>query len=529
LNGNDSRGEMFAQERDYIKEIETQSGRYEVGEVSFNTELQDFSPSFYGDKIVFSSNRKKSTGKFTHTWNDQPFLDLYIVEDPKSTTPKVSKLAKKLNTPYHESSSVFTADGNEVYFTRNNYTSKKLGRSEDGTAKLKLYHSVKDGDGWSKPEELPFNNDQYSTAHPALSPDERILYFASDMPGTKGLSDIWMVTINGNNSYSSPVNLGDKINTEGRETFPFVTAENKLFFASDGHLGLGGLDVFISQLADGGGQEGDAFNVGKPVNSTADDFGLILSEELGTGYFASNRSTGDGNDDIYSFVRKEKLIIKCIQTITGITRDLKSKEILSSARVVLRDSNNEVVGSTTSDSQGRYSFADVDCGKGYAVRGDKDNYESAEELFTSGTESNGSTNQDLYLKPVPKVVVGEDLGKTLELNPIYFDFDKSNIRPDAAYELEKVIAVMKQYPALKIDVRSHTDSRAPDDYNISLSQRRNVSTIAYIVNQGGINRSRLTGRGYGETQLVNNCSNGVSCSEEDHQLNRRSEFIIVGK
>lgn len=527
LRGDDSRGEMFVKERDYIKEIEANSGRYDVSKVSFNTGMQDFSPSFYGDNVVFSSNRKSSTGSFTHTWNDQAFLDLYVVENPKDGSSKVSKFNKKVNTPYHESSSVFTNDGNEIYFTRNNYT-KKLGRSEDGTAKLKLYHSVKEGDKWSDPEELPFNSDQYSTAHPALSPDGSILYFASDMPGTKGLSDIWMVGVN-NGDYGLPVNLGDKINTEGRESFPFVTSDNKLFFATDGHVGLGGLDVFITQLSESGGEEGDAFNVGKPVNSTADDFGLILSEELGTGYFASNRKSGQGNDDIYSFVRKEKLMIKCIQGITGIVRDSKSKEILPSATVELRNAQNEVVSSSVSDAQGRYSFADADCGKGYVVRGQKENYESAEELFTTSTDSNGSTNQDLYLKPDAKVVVGEDLAKTLELNPIYFDFDKSNIRPDAALELEKVIAVMKQYPALNIDVRSHTDSRAPDGYNMSLSERRNVSTIAYIVNQGGINRSRLTGRGYGETQLVNNCSNGVDCSTEAHQLNRRSEFIIVSK
>lgn len=527
LSGSDSRGEMFVRERDYIKEIEKQSGRYEVGEVNFNSNLQDFGPSFYGDNVVFSSNRVNSTGDYTHDWNDQPFLDLYVVEDPKNANPTISKLNKKINTPYHESSSVFTNDGEEIYFTRNNYTSKKLRRSNDGTTKLKLYHSVKDGDSWTTPVELPFNSDQYSTAHPALSPDGNTLYFASDMPGTKGLSDIWKVSINGDGTYSNPVNLGDNINTEGRETFPFVTSENKMFFATDGHAGLGGLDVFVTLLTDKG--TGEAFNAGKPVNSTADDFGLILSEKLGTGYFASNRVSGDGNDDIYSFVRNQELIYQCIQSITGVTRDVNTNEILPGATVELRDGQNSIVNTSTSDSQGAYSFADVSCGTRYVVRAQKENYESAEEVITTGTDIEGITKQDLALKPVAKVEVGTDLGIALELNPIYFDFDKSNIRPDAAYELEKVIAAMKQYPNLKIDVRSHTDSRAPDAYNMSLSQRRNVSTIAYIVNQGGISESRLTGRGYGETQLVNNCSNGAKCSEEDHQLNRRSEFIIVSK
>ena len=528
LRGEDSRAKMFKNERDYIKEIEAQSGRYSVESVNFNTELQDFGPSFYGDRVVFSSNRENSTGDYLHDWNDQPFLDLYIASDPKGASLEVRKFDSKMNTPYHESTSVFTENGDEIYFTRNNYTSKKLRRSDDGTAKLKLYHSVKRSGKWSVPKELSFSSDQYSIAHPALSPDGQTLYFASDMPGTKGLSDIWKVAILGDGSYGEVVNLGDKINTEARETFPFVTSDNKLFFATDGHVGLGGLDIFIAKL-DENGVKTAAYNVGKPVNSTSDDFGLILSEQLGTGYFASNRGTGIGNDDIYSFKRLEKLITNCIQNITGVTRDVKTDKILPEATVELRNVKNEVVSSYTSDDAGRFSFPDVECGKTYVIRAQKENYEPAEVILTTSTDVGGAIARDLYLKPDAQLIVGQDLGKILDLNPIYFDFDKSNIRPDAALELQKVIAVMTQYPTLKIDVRSHTDSRAADGYNMTLSQRRNVSTIAYIVNQGGINESRLTGRGYGETQLINACANTIECSEEAHQLNRRSEFIIVSK
>lgn len=527
LSGADSRAAMFTRERDYLKEITTQSGRYSVEAVNVNTGLQDFGPSFYGDRLVISSNRENSTGDYIHDWNDQPFLDLYIVDNPKSPSPTIEKLDRNINTPYHESTSVFTEGGDEIYFTRNNYSSKeKLKRSEEGITKLKLYHSVKRGGKWSIPEELPFNSDEYNTAHPALSPDGTMLYFASDMPGTKGLSDIWMSTINGDGSYGTPVNLGDKINTEGRETFPFVSGDNKMFFASDGHIGLGGLDVFVTQLENG--SIGDSYNVGKPVNSSADDFGLILNENLGTGYFASSRSTGLGNDDIYSFVREQKLITDCVQNIAGITRDVKTDEILPNATVQLRDDNNQIITQMQSNVLGKFSFPDVDCNTTYVVRAEKENYESSEVILTTSNDVGGTINRDLYLKPPVSLNVGDDLAKTLELNPIYFDFDKHNIRPDAAAELAKVIAVMEQYPTLKIDVRSHTDSRAPDAYNVALSQRRNVSTIRYIVN-AGISASRLTGRGYGETQLVNACANGIQCTEEEHQLNRRSEFIIVSK
>lgn len=533
IYGNDSRGERFNKERDYLKEIETQSGRYAVEKVNFNSELQDFGPSYYGESIVFSSNRKTTTGDYIHDWNDQPFLDLFIVENPSSTSPVVEKFASKINTPYHESTSVFTENGDVVYFTRNNYSTrnkgKKLKKDEGGTTKLKLYTSSKtENNEWSTPEELPFNSDEYSTAHPALSPDEKTLFFASDRPGTRGLSDIWKVSITLDGGFGEPINLGDKINTEGRETFPFLTSDNKLFYATDGHVGLGGLDVFITQL-EGANGVGDSYNVGKPVNSSADDFGLIVNNSKGTGYFSSNRATGIGNDDIYTFTVKQELITNCAQNITGVTRDVKTDQIIQEATVELRNIANEVIATQSSDVAGRFSFPDIDCNASYIIRASKDAFEPAEATMTTGSEVGALLNRDLYLKPPLRLELGDDLAKTLELNPIYFDLNKHTIRPDAALELEKVVAIMKQYPKLKIDVRSHTDSRAPDAYNMALSQRRNLSTVRYIVSQGAIDATRLTGRGYGESQLVNACGNGIKCSEQEHQLNRRSEFIILAK
>lgn len=527
-SANDTRVQMFTKETDYLNEIKRQSGRYVVKSVNINSKLQDFSPSFYGERLVFSSNRKSTTGDLIHDWNDQPFLDLFIVDNPESENPKISKLDGAVNTPYHESSTVFNSLGDVLYFTRNNFTQNKLRRDDNGVNKLKLYRSYKEGSKWSSAEELPFNSDDYSVAHPALTPDGKTLYFASDMPGTKGLSDLWRVAINADGSFGVPENVGEKINTEGRETFPFISSDGRLFFATDGHVGLGGLDVFVAQIKDNG-DIGEIYNVGKPLNSSYDDFGLILNENDGIGYFSSNRATGLGNDDIYKVTRIKPLLSNCGQIISGVTKDVKTDKILPLARVQLKDKQNNIISQTTSDVLGNFSFTDLNCNETYVVRAEKETYEPAEAIMRTPTDSNTDMSRNLYLNPPIAVGVGDDLNDLLGLRPIYFDLDKSFIRRDAEQELIKVIAFMEQFPNSEIDVRSHTDSRAKDVYNMDLSERRNKSTIDYIVNTGGINRSRLKGRGYGETQLTNRCSNGVACSEGEHQLNRRSEFIILKK
>lgn len=533
LSGKDVRGKMFTAERDYLKEIQEQSGRFDVSKVNFNSELQDFGPSFYGDRLVFSSNRKSRTGDYIHDWNDQPFLDLFIVENPQGATPTIKKFTDVVNTPYHESTTAFTKNKDVFYFTRNNYSKeykgKNLKQDQAGVTKLKIYRSVLlDNGDWSLPEELPFNSDEFSTAHPALSPDEKTLYFASDRPGTLGLSDLWKVSIHTDGSFGDPVNLGERINTEARETFPFLSDSNELFFATDGHVGLGGLDVFVNQLNNEGELQ-ESHNVGMPINSNADDFGFIINSKDGTGYFSSNRSTGLGNDDIYAIKRTKELMTACEQSIAGQTKDVKTDEILPGVTVELRNIQNEIVNTAISDQTGRFNFENISCEASYILRGSKDTYDPFEATINTGSDKDGVVSRDLYLKAPLQVNVGDDLAITLSLNPIYFDYDKDYIRSDAAIELQKVIALMREYPNLKIDVRSHTDSRGRDSYNLNLSQRRNIATKEYIINQGGISRNRITGKGYGETQLVNGCRNGVKCSDEEHQLNRRSEFIVIEK
>lgn len=529
MSGSDSRAELYINEKNYLDLIELQSGRFELQPTTVNSSYSDFAPSFYGGQLVFASNRPSGgrASRLIHDWNDQPFLDLYMVQ-PSEDDSEPKRISKRLNSKYHESTAIFTKDGQRVYFTRNNYTQSNYKSDSQGTNRLKLYYSDIQNGKWSEPKEVPFNSDEYSVAHPALSADEKTLIFASDMPGTVGLSDLYKVDINGDGSFGEPESLGLKLNTEGRETFPFIDGDGNLYFASDGHLGLGGLDIFIAEVKSDG-SFGEPFNLGEPVNSSLDDFTFIVNSNNDLGYFASNRDGGMGSDDIYSFKRVNKPLMNCFQLLSGEVWDSESNERLAEAKLLLLDENNNVIAETVSAVDGSFDFDVVDCQKAYAIRASKVNYDPSQESFVTGSDFNIPVKQGIYLKPKLKLEVGQDLAKILELNPIYFDYDKSNIRPDAAAELEKVIAVMKQYPTLKIDVRSHTDSRAPDAYNLKLSQRRNVSTLKYLMEQGGIDPSRITGRGYGETQLLNACANGIECPDELHQLNRRSEFIIVEK
>jgi len=524
--GEDYRAKLYVNERNYLNEIEQQSGRFELINIGFNSELSDFAPSMYQGNLVIASNRNKGrTSSRVHDWNEQPFLDLYVVhtgsEDGKS---EADKMSKAINTKYHESTAIFSKDGMTIYFTRNNYYDGDYKSDSKGINRLKLFRGKRNEDGWEVTE-LPFNSDEYSVAHPALSIDGKTLFFASDMPGGKGMSDLYKVTISGD-SFGTPESLGDGINTEGRETFPFISSDGKMYFASDGHVGLGGLDVFVVDMNEDG--FGNVFNLGRPVNSPMDDFTFIINGITGIGYFASNREGGVGDDDIYSFNRKKPLITQCKQMVSGVVIDKNTKKPIPSAKVVLMDPANQVIDQLIAGVDGSFSFP-VDCSKAYCVRGSKLNYGFDEECFTTTAELDLELDLSIELESLDDPKIGDDLNFLLNLLPIYFDLDKDFIRADAQVELQKVIAFMKAYPTVKIDVRSHTDSRNTDAYNMDLSTRRNVNTIAYLVDYGGISRSRLTGRGYGETTLTNRCSDGVSCDEGLHQLNRRSEFIIVKK
>lgn len=494
-------------------------GTYNLEKLRVNAlGYSDFAPAYYGEKLLFASTR--DSGSFTkkvHKWNNQPFLELYTTSRDGSEVPV--KLKGAVNSPYHESTAALSPDGNTLYFTRNNYTDNDYASDPNGTNKLKIYKSVKNEDGeWEEAMELPFNSNDYSVSHPSISQDGKILYFASDMPGTLGASDLWKVTINENGAYGEIENLGSKINTPGRETFPYISTDGDLYFSSDGRPGLGGLDVFVLDQDDA-----TVYNVGEPVNSPQDDFSFIIDDSDNTGYFASNRGNDPLDDDIYSFIKEA-----CESTVLIKVVDANTNEPLSGARISIRNEDNEVVATgETSGVDATYLFENPDCEENYFIRAELEEYATAEKSVSVPKESTDLEVTIMLEKAGFELEPGSDIAQSLNLNPIYFDFDKSNIRPDAAVELAKIIAVMKEYDDIRLDVRSHTDSRGNDTYNEALSERRNKSTINYIANEGGISRDRLSGRGYGESQLLNECSNGVECTAEQHQLNRRSEFIIM--
>ena len=514
---NDTRAKLFQENKDYLTDIDAVSGKYTMDKTDINSEFYDYGPTFFGKQIVFTSSRSEGNQySKIHEWTKQNFTDLFVASiDNNGKLGSVENFSKTVNTKYNESSPVFTKDGKTMYFTRNNYNDGKKRKSDDKVIMEKIYKAELVNGEWTNIKEVPFSNDNYKTAHPALSPDEKTMYFASDMPGSFGNSDLYKVSIDSNGKFGTPENLGPTINTEGRETFPFVDADNNLFFASDGHPGLGGLDIFEAKSANNSFEK--PVNVGKPLNSQMDDFGYVTNKD-GLGFFSSNRDGGSGYDDIYTFT-------VCTHTLSGLITDVDTKEILPNAKVILFDDKMNKISETTSSDKGAYSFK-IECNKKYYVRAAKEEYETTEKSFGPVTKT-GESKLNIELKRnIFPVEVGTDLAKILDVSIIYFDLDKWNIRPDAAEDLEKIIAVMNQYPNMTIDIRSHTDSRQTHKYNELLSDRRAKSTLEFMV-KNGINRNRLTAKGYGETQLVNNCSDDIPCSEAEHQKNRRSEFIVL--
>ena len=530
-SGNDLRAKLAASQKDYLAQIKKNSGRYTIENAGINSKYSDYGSAFYNNKVVFASARDTGgLGHRKHAWTGESFTNLYsadMVSEGALSTP--TRFGNNLNSRFHESTPAFTKDGKTIYFTRNNFLDGKKGKDAKKSTLLKIYKATLDGDRWSNITELPFDSDQYDVAHPALSPDEKTLYFASNMPGTLGQSDLYKVAINADGSYGTPMNLGNVINTEGRETFPMVTSEGELYFASDGHPGLGGLDIFVSK-AEKDGSYKEVLNVGEPLNSSHDDFGFLINEKTRLGYFTSNRDGGQGGDDIYKFKETKKIEYTCEQLLAGVVTDKETGLPLANVKVTLSDANYKMIKEVSTDNEGKFYIGSVDCQSKYYIKTEKADYNTVETPTITANES-GKTFVPIELeKPVKVVKVNDDLFKAFGIKIIYFDLDKSFIRADAAVELAKILDVLEQNPTMEIDVRSHTDCRQTAKYNMSLSDRRAKSTIAWLVDKG-INKARLTGRGYGESQLVNDCAceptNQSNCTEEQHQANRRSEFIIT--
>ena len=496
-----------------------------IANLAVNTKYSDFSPMYYNeDQMVFSSAMDSSFfNTRRYKWNNQPFLDLYVAKLNKESqeVKDAVKFSKKINTKYHEASVTFSPDNQTMYFTRNNY-GKKLKRNKNGINNLKIYMSKKIDGEWTEATELPFNSDDFSTGHPALSPDGKQLYFVSDMPGSIGMTDIFVVDVLSDGQFSEPRNLGPEINTERKEMFPFIN-EKKLYFSSDGHVGLGGLDIYEVAFNDEVGFL-EVRNAGKPINSKKDDFSYIVDEETQKGFFASNRRGGKGDDDIYSF--QSMLPEETNENaIAGVVTDLVTGDVMPEALIVLLDENNIKLKEVVTGEDGSFVFEDLESNTKYSIKTIKDDYFEDKQAVV--TKENELVQTEVALKKLKELIAIENGIKKLKIDMIFFDFDRFYIRKDAANELDKLVEVMNEYETMVIKIESHTDSRGKRAYNKYLSDKRAKSTRDYLISRG-ISPGRIESAiGYGEERLLNECDGTVRCTSAKHQLNRRSEFIIV--
>lgn len=629
----DLRGRRFTVSYMDMSRFYQDSSSYKITSLPINSRQADFSPMFYKGGLVFVSARDESGPvKRVFNWNQTPFLDLYYHPDtmqlrapgadisrqpgtavlgggnearttaPEATTAEMQTLTKAeifsrtLNTKYHEGPMTFSHDQNTIVFTRNNSSKGKSGKSQDGVRKLKLYTSVNRNGKWVDIQEVPFNSSEYSVGHPAFAPDDSKLYFVSDMPGGYGGTDIYVVEYN-NGQWGTPVNMGKDINTEGNEMFPFVDPKGNLYFSSDGHEGLGGLDVFYAELKDGVAYRG-VQNAGAPINSDKDDFGFITDAGRTSGYFSSNRKKGVSDDDLYSFRRtckqlnifvydkktgspiemadvrilrnganqelkvtgaegrtdlcldanteyefraiKEGYALNSVRfsTLTqspkpvlsvsiyltkaentlvkGVVKTEVNQKPAQGVKVTLRNEKDKSEQSVVTGPDGRYEF-DTKPNAPYTITAQKDRYATKKAQYAKPKKGGKVMTDSLGLYGV---------GDVFQLKNIYYDLDKFFIRADAARELDHVLAILKEYPKMKIELRSHTDARATDAYNMRLSENRARAAMDYLVTRG-IQPARLAAKGYGESEIVNGCVDGVSCSEPEHQKNRRTEFKIL--
>lgn len=499
---------------------------YTIKNLAVNTKYQDYGASYSGgNTIIFASSRKgKSIRNKVWLGNNQPFLQLYkgvFNEDGEIT--EVELFSKKVNSKFHDADVAFTKDFKTIYFTRNNYLNKKFKKDTLNWNLNQLYKAtLNEKEDWEV-QQMPFNNDNYQTGHPVLNKAEDKLYFISDMLGGYGKTDIYVVDILNDSTYSKPRNLGPNVNTQGKEMFPFVDNKDLLYFSSNGYVdGMGGLDIYVTRLKDGTPVK-KSENIGRPINSDKDDFAFVRKPETNLGYFSSNRKGGKGDDDIYSFVELNPLNFDCFQYAQGVVRDRKTGALIPGALVELFDQAGTLLESVIADEYAVFNFK-VTCETPYKVVGSKQDYSIDSKEFITSNVHDLELALGLQIETTDFVTIPGLL--MVNINPIYFDLDKSFIREDAAIEIEKVVRIMKKYPEIKIELGSHTDSRAPDTYNLKLSNRRAKSSIDWIIKRG-IDPSRITGKGFGETQLVNKCSNDAPCTEAEHQLNRRTEFVIV--
>lgn len=493
------------------------AANYKIKSIDANTKYSDFGATFMGNKLVFSSTRPKP-GIVKRVWkgNNQPFLDLYVGDLTKNgQIENVRPFSEKVNTKYHDAFVSFTEDLKYVYFTSNDKVNRRI-----KSKSVKLFKAKNGQNGeWTNFENLPFNSDGYDAGHPFITKDNSRIYFVSNMEGTLGDKDIFYVDIK-NGFYGAPVNLGPTINSPKKEYTPFIDGD-LIYFASDREGGLGGFDIYVTKLD---GSLPEPINLGAPINSKADDFSFIIDSEKLQGYFSSNREGGHGDDDIYTFVQTTTMKI-CDQAVSGVIKDKTTGLPLKNALVTLKDANGNKMRTKSTFADGAFYFS-LDCAIKYTIEVTKNGFYDYNSVLET-THKNGFEH-DIELFIEEKEFTSRNGVQMLNVENIEFELNKADIKEASKKALGKVIRLMKKYPKMEVAFGAHTDSRGPDGLNLSLSQRRAVETITFLINHG-IPSNRITGKGYGETRLLNKCANGVKCTDLQHKENKRTEFIVVKK
>ena len=506
LAPNDQRAKAFVSKPNYLPELKGQSKLYNIAKSDVSSDKTDFGAVLTNDNNVYFASAR-NTSKRNSNFNEEPYLDIYKATYNANGTISDAVAVDNLNTKWHDGPASITSDGNMMYygsesFNEKEYVKDKAKKSKFG--KIYLYKATKEGDKWSNSKPLPFNNKEYDVRNPSISKDGKTLYFSSNMPGGFGGEDIWKVSVNAD-EYGTPENLGAKVNTEANESFPFITDDNILFFSSNGKQGFGGYDIFKIDVNKGT----EAMNVGEPVNTSKDDFAFTYNATKKVGFFSSNR---DGVDNIY------KADPVCnVQALVRV-KDAKTGKVIEGATVMLVDEKQKTVSNQTTASNGE-TLTGVACYTGYSAQVSKQGYESG--VFEVAKAENEQVVVEALLTPIMPIITE----KEVILEPIYFEFNKSNITAEGAAELDKLVAVMSEYPNMVIFAKSHTDSRGSDKYNMNLSDRRAKATVQYLISKG-IAKERISGQGFGESEPKVACK---PCNEEQYAQNRRSEFLIVKK
>lgn len=507
----DSRSRAFLQNPNYLADLTNEDNQeYTATNLrELNSKFSDFGGRMHNGEFYFTSARNTNRGNYI--LNDEPFLDIYKASVVGGVIKNAVLLDGDVNTKFHESTVAFSPDGKRMYFDRNDYHLGKYKKDSEGVNQLNIYYATNVDGRWTDIQSVSFNDHEYSNAHPALSPDGKMLYFTSNREGGKGETDIYRVSVNADGSFGTPENVSE-INTEGREGFPFVAADGTLYFSSDGHMGMGGLDVYAAKPQGNG--FGKPVNMGLGINSSDDDFAFYFDPENNEGFVSSNRRGGRGSDDIYKI--EEAKECELIVNVNVIDAGTKAK--LSDVQLNLFDNKENRLNSRTTDNSGQARFL-TNCEHAHVVQASKEGYHSAAESVSVAAKG-GEKTVHIALRIVEEIVKE---GK-VHLEPIHFAYDSDEILPEGAFELDKLVGVMERNQDMIIKVEGHTDLRGSAEYNLKLSDRRAKSIVAYVISKG-ISKDRISGEGFGKSRPIHDC--GTKCTEKQHAENRRSEFIIV--